>query len=174
MSNCIGLDDCAQELDKLLSDIRAKLEANDDDQTVIVAGDQLVDFTRRSEPSDFGNAVEVEQIRKLDAHANETRRDLMASAIGKRVLVIMNKTAELSELVKRLKAESAQNEGKAKRIRLIPIVNTVDALTALIEELKKAKQDLKNEPDETTIGQRIDRLQKAFSDLEASIKEFRL
>ncbi len=173
MSTYRGYEACSKALNKILEDSRTKLKNATQDnlaQVVLEVSEVLVDFTSNSEPKDFANWDEIEQIEKLDALSDDTRQSITAESIEGSVKIIMDSTSKLNQLVKKLKSETAKNKQKAKEIRLKPVIAVFDSLSSVIEELKEAKDSLSDENGEVDIAKRIDGLIKAFQGLDKAIK----
>lgn len=173
MSKCRGYNDCSKVLNKILEDSKQQLNVATQDtlaQVVYSISAELVDFTSSSEPVDFANWNEIEQIEQLDTLADATRQSLVADSIERCVKVIMDSTSKLNQLVKKLKSETEQNNKKEKEIRLKPVIAVVDSLTSLVDELKDAKASLSTDNGEVDIAKKVDGLIKAFQNLEKAIE----
>ena len=173
MTKCRGYKACSEALKKILEASQKKLKNTTQKklaQVVREISDDLVNFTASSEPKDFGDWNEVEQIEKLDALADATRQSITANAIADSVKPIMDATSQLNQLAKKLKSETAKNKQKAKEIRLKPVVAAVDSLRAIIEKLKEAKNSLSAEDNEVDVAKQIDNLMKAFHGLDKAMK----
>ena len=158
MNTCRGYEACSKALNKILDDSRTKLKNATQEnlsQVVIEVSEALVNFTSSSEPTDFTNWEEIEQIEKLDALADATRHSITADSIESSVNAIMDSTSQLNQLVKKIKSETETNKQKAKEIRLKPVIAVVDSLTSVVEELKEAKESLSTEDDEDDIAKRL-------------------
>lgn len=173
MSICRGYEACSKALNKILDDSKTKLKNATQEnlaQVVLEVSEVLVNFTSYSEPKNFADWDEIEQIEKLDALADATRQSITADSIEGSVKSIMDSTSQLNQLVKKLKSETAKNIQKAKEIRLKPVMAVVDSLTSVIDELKETKDSLSAEDGEIDIAKRIDSLVKAFKSLDKAIK----
>lgn len=173
MNKCRGYNDCSKVLSKILDDAKQRINAATKDnfsQAVYSISAELVDFTSNSEPVDFANWNEIEQIEQLDALADATRQSLVADSIDLCVKVIMDSTSTLNQIVKKLKSETEHNKKKEKDIRLKPAIAVVDSLTSLVDELKDAKASLSKDGEEVDIAKKIDVLIKSFQNLEKAVQ----
>ncbi len=173
MSKYRGYEACSKALNNVLNDSKTKLKNATQDNIVQVVdevSEELVKFTARSEPINYTNWEEIEQIEKLDALADATRQAITAESIESSVRVIMDSTSQLNQLVKKLKSEVEINKQKAKEIRLKPVIAVVDSLALVIEELKESKMSLSSENSEDDILKHINSLVKAFQSLDKAIK----
>jgi hypothetical protein len=174
MSKCRGYNECSKVLNKILENSKHRLNVATQDtlaKEVFSISTELVDFTSSSEPVDFANWNEIEQIEQLDTLADATRQSLVADSIERSVNVIMDSTSKLNQLVKKLKSETEQNNKKEKDIRLKKVVAVVDSLTSLVDELKDAKASLSTDSEEVDIAKKVDGLIKAFQNLEKAIQD---
>jgi hypothetical protein len=174
MSTYRGYEACSKALNKILKDSREKLKNTTQEtlaQVVLEVSESLVDFTSSSEPKDFTNWDEIEQIEQLDQLADNARHSITADSIESSVKALMDSTSQLNQLVKKLKSETEKNNQKAKEIRLKPIITVVDSFSSLVEELQKAKASLSKDGEEADIAKQADSLIKAFNNLEKALKE---
>ena len=91
MSTCYGYEACSKKLNKILDDSRIKLKDATQDtlaQVVFEISEALVDFTSKSEPKDFTNWDEIEQIEQLDSLADDTRHSITADSIESSVKAV--------------------------------------------------------------------------------------
>jgi hypothetical protein len=174
MSKILGVEAAEVELRKLLEEGRQKIQqAGNEDRATAARRDlaqALVDFTNRTEPKDILDDEEFEAISRIDAHADETRREIRLAAIDKIVDRIEEQASKLNQLAKTLKHEAAKNETAAKSIRLQPIRDAITSVAATIDALNKAKTALlDSETDETEVAKKIDSLIRAFNGLKRSV-----
>lgn len=173
MSEIIGFEKCSEELKRLLDDVSEKINAAKDkgsavfDKAVITEARRLVEFTNQTEAADIFDPVEVENIRKIDDEAEAARKELIGKAAAEIINAMHGRIAVLNQLEKAVKQQTAENERSAKRIRLIPVRNAIDAATETVDAFKKARDALADDkPDEASIKARIDAVVRAISALE--------
>ena len=163
MNKIIGFEACTQELKRLSDEISENIKtagANGPDalhEAVMTETRKLVDFTNRTEPKDIFDAVEIENIRKIDQTADETRREIFGDSVNTIISRMHDRIAQLNQLEKAVKQQAAENEREAKQIRLIPVRNAIDAATETVEAFKKAKDALSDDKaDEAGVKAKID------------------
>lgn len=178
MSNIIGFAACSKELRLLLDDVSQNINAAKDkgaavfDDTVIAQSRRLVDFTNQTEAADISDAVEVENIRSIDEQAEAARKEIMGKTAAEIINVMHGRIALLNQLEKTVKQQTAENEHNAKRIRLIPVRNAIDAVTETIDAFKKARDALADDkPNEANVKARIDAVLRAISAVEKAAHE---
>lgn len=148
MNDIIGFDACAAELKRLVAEIRANLARVESEATetrvaaVNTEARKLVDYTNRTEPADYGNATEVEGVRSLDRQAMATNREIRDAALESLIHRIDQRAAEINDVVKAFKQQTAENEKKARSLRLVPLRNVVDRTTELVVAIREAKDVL--------------------------------
>jgi hypothetical protein len=179
MSDIIGFEACKQELQRLLDEVASNI------QTARAAGPEafhtavlsearkLVDYTNRTEPKDIFDATEVENIRKLDQLADESRREIFGDSADAIIARIHDRASQLNQLAKTVKQQVAENERNAKKIRLIPVRNAIDAVTDTIEVFNRAKETLSDDDaDEAAVKSKIEGVLRAIAALEKAAKDF--
>lgn len=178
MSNIIGFAACSKELRLLLDDVSQNINAAKDkgaavfDDTVIAQSRRLVDFTNQTEAADISDAVEVENIRSIDEQAEAARKEIMGKTAAEIINVMHGRIALLNQFEKTVKQQTAENEHNAKRIRLIPVRNAIDAVTETIDAFKKARDALADDkPNEANVKARIDAVLRAISAVEKAAHE---
>jgi hypothetical protein len=178
MSNIIGFAACAQELKRLLNEITENIKAagaNGPDAlhaAVLTETRRLVDFTNQTEPKDIFDATEVENIRKIDQTADDARREIFGDSANTIIGRMHDRISQLNQLEKIVKQQAAENERDAKKIRLIPVRNAIDAVTGTVEAFKKAKEALSDEKaDEAVIKSKIESILRAITALELAARD---
>lgn len=178
MSNIIGFAACSKELKRLLDDVSEKINAAKDkgsavfDEVVIAESRRLVDFTNQTEAENIFDAVEVENIRSIDEQAEAARKDIIGKTAAEIINVMHGRIALLNQLEKTVKQQTAENEHNAKRIRLIPVRNAIDAATETIDAFKKARDALADDkPNEASVKARIDAVLRAISAVEKAAQD---
>jgi len=178
MSNIIGVAACIAELKRLLEDIAQKINAAkgkssaEFDEVVIAQSRRLVDFTNQTEAKDIFDKEEVENIRRIDEQAETARQKIMGAAAAEIISGMHGRIALLNQLEKTVKQQTAENEHNAKRIRLIPVRNAIDAVTETIDAFKKARDALADDnPNEANVKAKIDAFLRAISAVEKAAQE---
>jgi hypothetical protein len=86
MNKIIGFEACTKELKRLLDEVSENIRTADAKgsdalhEAVMTETRKLVDFTNQTEPKDIFDAIEVENIRKIDQTADETRREIFGDS----------------------------------------------------------------------------------------------
>ncbi|SEJ69914.1 hypothetical protein [Achromobacter sp. NFACC18-2] len=178
MSNIIGFAACSKELKRLLDDVAKIINAAKDkdsaafDEAVITQSKRLVDFTNQTEAEDIFDAVEVDNIRSIDEQAEAARKEIMGKTAAEIINVMHGRIVLLNQLEKTVKQQTAENEHNAKRIRLIPVRNAIDAVTETIDAFKKARDALADDqPNEANVKARIDAVLRAISAVEKAAQD---
>lgn len=178
MSKIIGFEACSKELKRLLDEVTQNIKAAQDrgsgelSEAVLTEARKLVDFTNQTEAEDIFDTVEVENIRRIDQQADDARREMFGKAAEAIINGMHDRISQLNQLEKTVKQQTAESERSAKRIRLIPVRNAIDAATATIDAFKEAREALaNNEPDEASIKARIDTVLRAISELEKTAQD---
>lgn len=178
MSNIIGFAACSKALRLLLDDVAQNINAAKDkgtavfDDTVIAQSGRLVDFTNQTEAADISDAEEVANIRSIDEQAEAARKEIMGKTAAEIINVMHGRIVLLNQLEKTVKQQTAENEDKAKRIRLIPVRNAIDAVTETIDAFKKARDALADDkPNEANVKARIDAVLRAISAVEKAAQD---
>jgi hypothetical protein len=179
MSDIIGFEACKQELQRLLDEVASNIQtagaAGPDalHAAVLTETRKLVDYTNRTEPKDIFDATEVENIRKLDQLADESRREIFGASADAIIGRIHDRASQLNQLAKAVKQQVAENERNAKKIRLIPVRNAIDAVTDTIEIFNQAKETLSDDDaDEAAVKAKIEGVLRAIAALEKAAKDF--
>jgi len=178
MSDIIGFEAGAKELQRLLDEAKQKIRAARDEgpdamQTAVDAEtDKLVEFTNRTEPKDQS---EREAIRDLDRSADQAREEISRAESKEIITRIQDRASQLNQLTKSLKQQTADNERKAKEIRLMPVHNAIDAVTDTVEAFKAAKDALLDEePDEAAVKSKIESVMRAITAVEKAARDLKL
>ncbi|WP_313698006.1 hypothetical protein [Achromobacter sp.] len=178
MSKIIGFEACNAELKKLLDDVAQQIIAAKDkgaavlDAEVIKQSKRLVDFTNQTRPKNISDKEEVESIRRIDEQAEAARQKLIGKAAAEIINGMHGRIAALNQLEKTVKQQTAENEHNAKRIRLIPVRNAIDAVTETIDAFKKARDALADDnPNEANVKAKIDAFLRAISAVEKAAQE---
>lgn len=178
MNKIIGFEACTNELKRLLDEVSENIKtagAKGPDalhEAVMTETRKLVDFTNQTEPKDIFDAVEVENIRKIDQTADETRREIFGDSTNMIISRMHDRIAQLNQLEKAVKQQAAENERGAKRIRLIPVRNAIDAATETVEAFKKARDALSDDKaDEAGVKAKIDGVVRAITALEKAAQD---
>ena len=173
MTKFIGFEACSKELRRLFDEVAQNVgaaQAKGEDEfhnAVLTETRKLVDFTNQTEARDVADALEVENIRRIDQKADEMRREIFGVSANVIIARIQDRIAELNQLEKTVKQQIAENELSAKQIRLIPVRSAIDAATETIDAFKKARDLLAdNQADEATIKVRIDTVLRALTALD--------
>ena len=178
MSDIIGFEACTQELKRLLDEIAENIKAaaasGPDALHAAVSTEtkKLVDFTNRTEPKDIFDATEVENIRKIDQAADEARREIFGDSANMIIGRMHDRISQLNQLEKTVRQQAAKNEREARKIRLIPVRNAIDAVTETVEAFKKAKEVLSDEEaDEAVVKSKIESVVLAIAALDKAARE---
>ena len=178
MSDIIGFEACAQELKRLLNEIPENLKAADATgpdalhAAVLIETRKLVDFTNRTEPKDIFDAAEVANIRKIDEAADEARRKIFGDSANVIIGHMHERISQLNQLEKAVRQQAAENEREAKKIRLVPLRNAIDAVTGTVDAFEKAKEALSDEEaDEAVVKSKIESVLRAITALEKAARD---
>ena len=173
MNNIIGLEACTKELKRLLDEVSENIKtagANGSDalhEAVMNESRKLVDFTNRTEPKDIFDTDEIENVRKIDQTADETRREIFGDSANTIISRMHDRIAQLNQLEKSIKQQAAENDRGARHIRLIPVRNAIDAATETVDAFKKAKEALSDDQaEEAGVKAKIDGVVRAIAALE--------
>lgn len=175
MSDIVGFEACARELRKLLSEVTDNINAAGKKgsdalhDAVLAETKRLVDFTNRTEPADILNGAEIANIRKIDQSADDARREIFGNSADVIIGRIQDRISQLNQLEKAVRQEATANQQEAKKIRLVPLRNAVDAVTETIKAVKNAKEALSDDdPDEAAVKAKIESVLRAIAALENS------
>ena len=178
MSDIIGFTACAEELRRLLQEIQANIKAaaqTGDDAlhlAVMTEPKKLVDFTNRTEPKNLLDAAEVESIRQIDQQADKAVQDIFGNSANEIINRMHSRVIQLNQLEKSIRQQAANNEEEARKIRLIPIRNAVDAVTETAVTIREAKDALTGDnPEEAIVVSKIDSVLRAISALKKAAQE---
>jgi hypothetical protein len=178
MSDIIGFAACAQELRQLLAEIAENIKTAGENGSealhaaVLAETRKLVDFTIRTEPKNMFDAIEVENIRKIDQAADEARREIFGDSANVIIGRMQDRISQLNQLEKAVRQQAAENEREARKLRLIPVRNAIDAVTEMVEAVKDAKKALVDaDPVEAVVKSRIDGLLRAITALDKATRE---
>ncbi len=170
MSLIFGIDDCRAELDRILADAAASIQAAATPASVDKAADRLTRFTNQSMPQNPDDAGEVAAIAKLDTFAQNCADELRFGAIANAVGTIQARAAQLVALSATIKSQSLANLKDADRIRLVPIVESIDALTDVVNKVKVLGKSLdNNSPEQADIAARINTFVEGFDDVRTAL-----
>lgn len=174
MNDIIGFEAGAKELKRLLDEAKQNIRKSRDEspdamQTAVdIETDKLVEFTNRTEPKDKS---EREAIRDLDRMADEAREEISGAESNVIITRIQNRASQLNQLTKSVKQLTAENERKAKEIRLIPVRNAIDAVTDTVEAIKATRNTLSDEDSsESAVKSKIESLVRAITALEKAAR----
>jgi hypothetical protein len=178
MSDIIGFEACAQELRRLLAEIAENIKTAGENgpdalhAAVLTETRKLVDFTNRTEPKDIFDADEVGNIRTIDQAADEARREIFGDSANVIIGRMHDRISLLNQLEKAVRQQAAGNEREAKKIRLIPVRNAIDAVTETVEAVKNAKEALLDgDPDEAVVKGKIESVLRAIAALDKAARE---
>jgi len=178
MSDIIGFEACAQELKRLLDEIAENIKTastNGPDAmhaVVLTETRKLVDFTNRTEPKDIFDPTEIENIRKLDHTADEARREIFGDSANTIIGRMHDRISQLNQLEKAVRQQAAENEREARKLRLVPVRNAIDAVTTTVEAVKDAKEALSDaDPVEAVVKSKIDGVLRAITALDKATRE---
>ena len=178
MSDIIGFEACAKELKRLLQEIETNIktagQAGIDElhQAVMTEPRKLVDFTNRTEAKDILDADEVESIRKIDEQADKAVQDIFGNSAHEIVNRMHSRIIQLNQLEKTIRQQAANNEQEARKIRLIPVRNAVDAATETVSNIKEAKEALSSDnPEEALVINKIDSVIRAITALKKAAQD---
>lgn len=178
MNKIIGFEACTKELKRLLDEVSENIRTADAKgsdalhEAVMTETRKLVDFTNQTEPKDIFDGIEVENIRKIDQTADETRREIFGDSANMIIGRMHDRIAQLNQLEKAVKQQAAENERAAKQIRLIPVRNAIDAATETVEAFKKARDALSDDKaDEASVKAKIEGVLRAITALEKAAQD---
>ena len=163
MSDIIGFEACAKELRRVLDEIETNINSARErgadalHTAVVTETRKLVDFTSRTEPKDISNEGERENIAKIDQAADEARRTIFGDSVNEIIGRLHDRIFQLNKLEKDVRHQAAENQRTAAKMRLMPVRNTIDAMTEMVETAKAAKDVLSSEDaDEDLVKKRIE------------------
>lgn len=175
MNDIIGFEAGAKELKRLIDEAKQNIRTARDEGAdamqvaVDIETDKLVEFTNRTEPKD---QTEREAIRDLDRMADEAREEISVADSNEIITRIQNRASQLNQLTKSVKQQTADNERKAKEIRLIPVRNAIDAVTDTVDAFKAAMNTLSDDnSDEAAVKSKIESVVRAITALEKAAQE---
>jgi len=178
MSDIIGFKACTKELKRLLEEIAGALRAakgsgeTEFDAAMETEARKLVDFTNRTEPRNLLDAVEVDNIRKVDQMATDAMAEIYGESANAIIGRMFGRISQLNQLEKAVRQQAAENEHKARELRLIPVRNAVDAMTDMVDAFKDAKEALVDSAaDEAVVKSKVDSLLRAITALEKAVKD---
>ncbi|MBW1704032.1 MAG: hypothetical protein JRJ86_02570 [Deltaproteobacteria bacterium] len=178
MSDIIGFEACTQELKRLLDEIAENIKASGEKgpdelhAAVLTETRKLVEFTNRTEPKDFFDADEVENIRKIDQAADGARREIFGDSVHAIISHMQDRVSQLNQLEKAVRQQTADNERKAKELRLIPVRNAIDSVTDAIGAFNEAKDILLDEDsNEAAIKSKIESVMRAITALKKAAQD---
>ena len=178
MNKIIGFEACTKELKRLLDEVSENIKAAGAKgpdalhDAVMTETRKLADFTNLTEPKDIFDPVEVENVRTIDQTADETRKEIIGDSTNMIISRMHDRISQLNQLEKEVKQKAAENEQGAKRIRLIPIRNAIDAATETVEAFKKARDALSDDKaDEASVKAKIDGVVRAITALEKAAQD---
>jgi primosomal protein N'' len=179
MSDLRGFETCKQELQRLLDEVASNLQAaraagpDALHAAVLTEPRKLVDYTNRTEPKDIFDTTEFENIRKLDQLADEARREIFGDSAEAIIGRLHDRASQLNQLAKAVKQQAAENEHNAKKIRLIPVRNAIEAVTDTLDAFKRAKETLSDDdPDEAAVKAKMEGVLRAITALEKAARDF--
>ncbi|MGZ8182439.1 MAG: hypothetical protein ACXWT1_10800 [Methylobacter sp.] len=179
MNDIIGYEACKEELKRLLDEVAGNIQAASTvgadalHSAVLTESRKLVDYTNRTEAKDIFDATEVENIRKLDQLADESRREIFGDSANAIINRIHDRASQLNQLAKTVKLQAAEIERDAKKIRLIPVRNAIDSVTDTIEAFKQAKETLSDaDANEAAVKSKIEGVLRAITALQSAAKDF--
>ena len=172
MSDIVGVEACVKELRRLLQEIETNLEAagqaGEDQlhQAVITEPKKLVAFTNRTEPKNLFDSDEVESIRLIDQQADKAVQDIFGNSARQIINRMQSRMIQLNQLEKAVRQQVANNEEEARKIRLIPVRQAIDAATETVVTIRDAREVLSdNNPEEAVIKNKIDSVLRAVTAL---------
>jgi hypothetical protein len=178
MSDIIGFEACAQALRRLLDEIAEHIKSAGENgpdalhEAVLTETRKLVDFTNRTEPKDFLDADEVGNIRKIDQAADEARREIFGDSANVIIGRMHERISQLNQLEKAIRQQAAENTREARKLRLVPVRNAIDAVTKTVETVKDAKEALSDvEPVEAVVKSKIESVLRAITALDKATRE---
>ena len=177
MSDIIGFEACAQELRRLLNEIAENIKTAGENgpealhAAVLTETRKLVDFTNRTEPKNMFDADEVGNIRRIDEAADEARRKTFGDSATVIIGHMHERISQLNQLEKAVRQHAAENEREARKLRLIPVRNALDAVTETVEAIKDAQEALvEADPVEAVVKSRIDGVLRAITALDKATR----
>jgi hypothetical protein len=178
MNDIIGFEACTQELRRLLAEIAENIKTAGENgpdalhAAVLTETRKLVDFTNRTEPKDILDADEVGHIRNIDQAADEARREIFGDSASVIIGRMHDRVSQLNQLEKAVRQQAAANEREAKKIRLIPVRNAIDAVTETAEAVKNAQAALLDgDPNEAVVKSKIESVLRAIAGLDRAARE---
>lgn len=133
---------------------------------------KLVDFTNRTEPEDLFDFHEVENISKIDQAADQARREIFGDSAQVIISRMQDRISQLNQLEKAVRRQALEAEHNARKIRLIPIRNAIDAVTEAVEAVKEGREALSDEdPNEAVVKSRIESVLRSVNALNKVARE---
>jgi hypothetical protein len=178
MSDIIGFEACAEELRRLLQEIETNIQAAGEageeqlHQAIMTEPKKLVEFTNRTEPANLLDSDEVESIRQIDQQADKAVQDIFGNSAHQIINRMQSRIIQLNQLEKSVRQQAASNEEEARKIRLVPIRNAVEATTEVVVAIRDAKDMLANDnPAEALVKNKIDSVLRAITALKKATQE---
>lgn len=178
MSDIIGFEACARELKRLLAEIAANIKSAGENgpdalhAAVLSETEKLVDFTNRTEPRDMFDVDEIGNIRKIDQAADEARRGIFGDSANLIIGRMQDRISQLNQLEKAVRQQAAENKREARKIRLVPVRNAIDAVTETVEAVKVARDALSDaDPNEAVVKSKVDSVLRAIAALDKAARE---
>ena len=173
MTSFVGVQACQEQLERLTREAGPALEAakNAGDDAYLEARRQWArKFFDFKDATSAANPGEAEAIARIDAQAVAMAEKISFAPVSGIVDTIRSLSLEVEALGKSVKKESTANVESAKRGRLLPVKNAIDALTGAVNQIKVLKRNLKaDDPDEQKIATEAQALIEKFETLKRSI-----
>lgn len=176
MSEIVGSAQARAALRQLLDRIEARFAAagpaggSGHSAAVEEARRELQAFVDSSRAADLSDTAEVTAVRAVDQIARDMLLDLTLGSMEEQLAKIREGSTKLEELAGRLGAEADRNLAAADAIGLKPVKQAVDAMTGLVESVKRVKSGLKaDDPDEAAIAAEIEKLVEQFETLRKAV-----
>jgi hypothetical protein len=173
MPNLVGFDVCKRTLDGLVADAKADLAAKKNgpvdayDEAVTHWERKFVRFGLDARPKP-GEEEAVGELVDLARSIREAVRQAQMHEIVERIDAL---SREIESAGAAFGQQALLNLDAAKRGRLLPVKNALDAATGAINQIKVLKKDLKaDDPDEQKIATEAQALIEKFEALKASIE----
>ena len=176
MSEIVGSAQARAALRQLLDKIESRLigagpsGGSGHAEAVTQSRQELQAFVDRTRAADLSDTAEVTAVRAIDQVARDMLLDLTLGEMEGQLAKIREGSRKLEELAGQLGDEADRNLAAADAIGLKPVKEAVDAMTGLIESVKRVKSGLKaDKPDEVAIATEIEKLVDQFETLRAAI-----
>jgi hypothetical protein len=176
MSTLVGYEAGRAELDRILANARAKIDAARGQSpqalqnAVRAVTEELVAFTTRTEPKNVLDTEEFKRIQDLDRVADEARRGILFGTIDEIIGRIQDRASQLNQLSKQVNQVTKAANARADKLKLVPIRTAIDAMSSTVDAFKQAKAALsQSNPDEAAIAERIGKLVTEFEALRTSL-----